>query len=69
MLSHMSLEVANFWMKGTFHVTRSASATFSLKKDPALDGSLPGLGMQDTGRAVGSLSAALSLHTELLLCG
>lgn len=46
-------------MKGTFHVTSSASAVFPLTQDPALGGLLA-LGTQDT--AGGSVGCFLSPH-------
>lgn len=52
-------------MKGTFHVTSSASAVFPLTQDPALGGLLA-LGTQDTE---GAQLAVSSLHTELLPAG
>lgn len=66
-INFVSPGVASFWMKGTFHVTGSATAVFSLKQGPTHYGSLPSARMQDTGGTVGSSLAAFSLHAALLL--
>lgn len=65
----MSPGVMGFWLKGSFHVTSSAWAVFSLTEDHAPDGSLLAWGRQDSGRALGNPLAAFSFHAGLLLAG